>query len=125
MDAYYALILQHEKGLQVSNATKPLMYLTIQCDVTLFPEGKILPVVIVENETAYKLTEAKVVKQNLLTVDIELHIKQGMNFNPMFDVRPICYPLCKVTSKSELRQIPNYLDYDTIQCLHIGSRYRR
>lgn len=102
-----------------------MMHLTISCDTSRFPIGKILPVVIVENETAYKLTEAKVVKQNILTVDIELHIKEGQNFNPMFDVEPITYPLYKVATKSDMKHIPNYLGYDTIQCLHIGSCYRR
>lgn len=124
MDAYYALILKPEKGFHTSRTTK-MMHLTISCDTSRFPIGKILPVVIVENETAYKLTEAKVVKQNILTVDIELHIKEGQNFNPMFDVEPITYPLYKVATKSDMKHIPNYLGYDTIQCLHIGSCYRR
>lgn len=124
MDAYWAMVLKHETGLYASRTTKRLI-MTISCDVTMFHEGQILPVVIVANETGYKLTEAKVVKQNVLTMDVELNMKEGKNFNPLFDLMQIDFPLYKVMTHDDVKHIPGYLDYRGLECLHIGSHYRR
>lgn len=126
MDAYYALILMHETGLYTSRTTK-LMHMKIQCDVTQFRLGQIIPVMILEQNRAYKLTEARVVSLNVITVTLELHIKEGQNFNPMFKVElvDVNTPVEDVTTWEQVRHIPDYLDYEGLKCLHIGAHYKK
>lgn len=125
--AYYALILIKGRGGMSITETTKVMHMDISCDVSMFRDKQIIPVMIYEQGKLYKLTEARVIKREFTHITVELHIKEGQSFNPIFtmELMDVDVPVVKCQTYNDVRQIQNYLDYDSVQSLHIGSHYNK
>ena len=127
MSGFFALVMNRGarriSGLRPKGVGGIKAVLTLNTGLAhgLLKEGLTLPIVILEGGQIYKLTEARVTKQQLLTTEVAYYLKAGSNLSPAFDIEMLSGPLidCK-----EAREIANYLDYEAIGSLFIGSRFK-
>lgn len=119
----FALLLQRET--KISDKIKSgILHVELSGDVLDFRVNEIIPVIVRDNDTDFKVGESKVVRHNVLSVTIEVHIDKDKNFIPIFEFGYTDIDHYREADIFDLRYLINTKGYESIRCLTRG-KYKR
>lgn len=120
----YLLVLKKQKGLTENAGKAEILEVRVTCDPTDFAINQIIPIVITERGIRYKISEARVIRKDFVTATFEIHVIPNGKYHPIFGVEEVPGKPVLIRA-TDRRQIPHYMDYETLDMINVGSHYRR